>query len=184
MKRNWKYNFAVLSFILLAAFSRLIPHPANFTAIGALAIFGAFAIPNRWLAFTAPLLAMWLSDVLLNNFMLHQPQGFMWFGQGFVWIYAGVVAHTVATWFVMPKFKTISLALTSMIGALLFFLLSNFGVWFQFDMYPSTFDGLMLCYAAAIPFFGNVLASNLLFSGVLFGSYFLLEKKTNVFETA
>jgi len=174
----------VSSIILLAAFSRLIPHPANFTAIGALAIFGAFSIPNRWLSVSAPLFAMWLSDLVLNNIFSSQAKGFVWFTSGVFWIYAGVVAHTICTWLLMPKFKMTSLAFSSMAGALVFFILSNFGVWLHFGMYPATWHGLLYCYAAAIPFLGNMLASNLMFSAVLFGSYFLLEKKTNVFGIA
>ena len=63
-----------------------------------------------------------------------------------------------------------------------FFLISNFGVWISGNLYPLTFEGLISCYAAAIPFFRSTLASNLLFSYILFGGYYFLQKDVVAFQ--
>ena len=66
---------------------------------------------------------------------------------------------------------------SSLFIGVVFFIVSNFGVWFSGFMYPLTFDGLLSCYIAAIPFFRATLASNILFSFILFGGYYALQKE-------
>ncbi|SVB25226.1 uncharacterized protein METZ01_LOCUS178080, partial [marine metagenome] len=64
--------------LILAAFSRLIPHPPNFTALGAMALFGGAYVSSRTLAIILPLGALWVSDLILNNLVYTE------FYQGFV----------------------------------------------------------------------------------------------------
>ena len=184
MKSNWIKASVIVGMVLLAAFSRLIPHPSNFTAIGALAIFGAYTIQNKWLSSTLPLVAMWLSDLVINNIVYASyTNSMIWVSEGFVWIYAGVLAQSIISWFLISDNKFTNIIGSSLFGAIAFFLLSNFGVWLG-SMYPHTLSGLTTCFAAAIPFFANTLAGNLFFSFILFGSYFLIERKANAFQTA
>ena len=68
-------------------------------------------------------------------------------------------------------------------SSVLFFVITNFGVWFSGTMYTKTFEGLATCYVAAIPFFRNTLAGDVFYVAVLFGVYelalrFVLERKT------
>jgi hypothetical protein len=56
-------------------------------------------------------------------------------------------------------------------GSVVFFIVSNFGVWLTGTMYPMTFEGLLACFSAAVPFFRNMLFGDLFFAGVLFGAY-------------
>jgi hypothetical protein len=58
----------------------------------------------------------------------------------------------------------------------LFFLVTNFGVWVVSGFYPMTFDGLITCYTAAIPFFQMTLMGDLFFVGIIFGAFMLLER--------
>ena len=167
---------------LLAAFSRLVPHPSNFTAIGAIAIFGGFMISNRYISILVPIITMWLSDIVLNN-IIYPSVNFTWFSGGFAWIYAGILLHTAITFF-FKKSSVTSVLITSISGAILFFVLSNFGVWISSNMYEHSLSGLLLCYSMALPFFGNLLAGNLVFSILLFGTYYILEKRYPVFQAA
>jgi hypothetical protein len=185
MKSNWIKVSVVIGLVVLAAFSRLIPHPNNFTAIGALAIFGAYTVQNKWLSSILPLMAMWVSDLVINNIVYSSyTNSMIWFSEGFVWIYAGVLAHSFISWFLVSNNKFTNIIGSSLFGAIAFFILSNSGVWVGSTMYPFTFSGLTACFGAAIPFFANTLAGNLFFSFILFGSYFLIEKKTTAFQTA
>jgi hypothetical protein len=123
--------------------------------------------------------------MFLNNiiYATYNPS-FAWFSEGFVWIYLGILANSFSGWFLASNKKVSGIAGASALGAILFFILSNFGVWIGSGMYSKTLDGFVLCYTAALPFFGNTLSGNLFFSLVLFGSYYLLEKKTSVSQLA
>lgn len=161
----------LISLVLVAAATRLLPHPPNFVPVGAMALFGAAALPKKWLAFLLPILAYYLSDLVLNNvFYAEYFQGFYW-GMD-PWIYGGIALMIL---FGMVVLRGSSLGWGRIGGAALgasviFFLLSNFGVWLGGMMYPKTADGLMACYVAGLPFLGMSLAANLVFSGVLFGA--------------
>ncbi len=172
-------SIAVL--ILFAAATRLFPHYPNFTAIGAMAIFGGAVIKDKKLAFLLPLGALFLSDVCLQLFGI--TQGFY---SGQLFVYAAFVLITaLATFIRKPGFANITLA--AVWSGLIFFIISNVGVWIMSDgiIYPKTMSGLAACFAAALPFyknefFGNFLLNgiygNMFFSALLFGAYFLVQR--------
>ena len=172
-KQKIDIRFGVLSLLVLfAAFSRLIPHPPNFAPIGAMALFGAAYFSKRYLALLIPVLSMWLSDLVINNVIYAQYfDGFTFFYQGFYWTYAAFIVIGVIGSFMLKKIQLKSVALASLLAAVLFFVISNFGVWASGTMYPKNFSGLLACYTAAIPFFKNTLMGNLVYSGVLFGAF-------------
>ena len=162
----------LLTIIFAAAALRLLPHPSNFTPIGALALFaGAHFDDKRW-ALIVPLAAMFLSDLLI---------GF----HGQMPITYGAFAVIVCTGFLLREKKT-ALRVTgaSLAAATFFFIVSNFGVWALDGLYPMTLAGLVTCYIAAIPFFQNWLVSTLFYSAVLFGGFALLEAKLPVLAPA
>ncbi|MBC7390905.1 MAG: hypothetical protein H7329_16980 [Opitutaceae bacterium] len=181
MNKDLLKTSVITLLILMAVFSRLIPHPSNFTAIGAIAIFSGFLIPNRLLSLIIPIAAMFISDLVINN-LIYVSSDFVWVSSGIIWIYLGIIAHSLSA--IIFEKPTISrIAGASLLGAILFFILSNFGVWVGSGMYEKSISGIVLCYTAALPFFGNVLAGNLIFSVVLFGVYFILERKSQAFRT-
>jgi hypothetical protein len=177
-------RFSVISLIIvLAAFSRLIPHPPNFAPIGAMALFGAAYFSQRYLAFAIPIISMWLSDLVLNNVVYGQYfDHFVWFYQGFYWTYGAFIIIGVVGFFMLKKVQLKSVVLASLLAAVLFFVISNFGVWATGSMYPKNFSGLLACYTAAIPFFKNTLIGNLVYSGVLFGAFELAQYKLPVLK--
>jgi hypothetical protein len=150
--------------VLTAAFARLIPHPTNFTPIGALALFGGASFTNKRTAFLVPLGAMLLSDLVLG-FSFITPVVYTAF----------VLIACLGLW--LRQRKTGSrVGLAAIAGSLLFFVLTNFGVWAIGTFYPKTWMGLADCYLAAIPFFRNTLLGNLIYSALLFGGLALAEK--------
>ena len=162
----------VTAFILFAALARLLPHPYNFTPLGAIALFGAAYFANKKWALLVPLLALWISDLFLNNYVYSAfYDGFAWFTGGFIYLY-GSLALTVVLGFILLKKITVGRVLGGALGAsVLFFAVSNFGVWLSSPMYPLTAEGFLMCYTAAIPFFHNTLAGNIVYSAALFGAY-------------
>ena len=151
--------------ILLAAGSRLIPHPPNFSPIAALALFGGAQFADKRLALLVPLAAMFLSDLVLG---LHP----------LIPVIYGSFALIACLGFWLRRWRSVwAVVGAAMIGALLFFVLTNFGVWAMGHMYPKTPAGLLACYAAAIPFFQNTLLSNLFYAALLFGGLAVAEHR-------
>ena len=158
--------------IAMAAISRLLPHPYNFTPIGAMALFGGFAFNNRKYAFLFPLAAMIISDILLEFL----------FGWGFhsttPFVYGSFVLITFIGMFLkrLPSdyglFVSVSVA--PMLSSILFFIVSNFGVWIT-GGYSYTLQGLANCYVMAIPFFYGTFLGDIFYSIILFGSYAILK---------
>jgi len=162
----------LIGMIAAAAALRLLPHPSNFTPIGALALFaGAHFDDKRW-AFIVPLAAMFLSDILIG-----------FHGQMPV-VYAAF-AVIVCMGFALKEKKT-ALRVTgaSLAAATFFFIVSNFAVWAFDGLYPMTFQGLVTSYVAAIPFFQNWLVGTVFYAAVLFGGFALAERKLPVFAPA
>ena len=182
-KQNKSLLISAVLLILFAAATRLFPHYPNFTAIGAMALFGGSVLKDRKLAILLPISALLLSDICLQLFGI--TSGF-YSGQFFV--YGAFMLITIlATFIRKPGVANITLA--SVWSGVLFFLISNFGVWVLGSglVYGKTLNGLMACYAAAIPFyknefFGNFLLNsvygNLFFSAILFGAYYLVKQAT------
>lgn len=173
MKTKINLRIGVLTLlVLLAALSRLIPHPANFAPIGAMALFGAAYFSQRYLSFLIPIISMWVSDLVINNVVYSQFfDHFVWFYQGCYWTYGAFILIGLMGFAVLKKVRVQNLLAASIFASIIFFLVSNFGVWSSTAMYPKDFDGLMICYTAGLPFFRNTLMGDLVYTGVLFGVF-------------
>lgn len=158
--------------ILAAAFSRLIPHPLNFAPLGAMALFGAAYFGRKGLGLLMTMLAWFASDLILNNFVYPSTAGeFVIYTQGAFYIYAPIVIIYAGGTLLLQRVTLPRVILGSLAASVVFFAISNFGVWMSGMMYPISLDGLWACYAAALPFFKNTLAGDLFFSAVLFIAY-------------
>lgn len=149
--------------VLFGALSRLIPHPPNFVALGALALYAGARLPRRF-ALLVPLAAMALSDFFLD-FGTGRPV----LSLGRLTIYASFAAITLAGRLARARPGPARLGLLSISASTFFFLTSNFPVWARDELYPLTPTGLLLCYAAAVPFFWNTLLADLAGTAVFFG---------------
>ncbi len=182
MRNKLNLQFGVITLmILMAAVSRLLPHPPNFTAVGAMGLFGAAFFNRKVFAFIIPIAAMFLTDLFLNNVVYAQymPEGqsFMLFTEGSSWIYGAIALTIFAGLFVLNKVNTANVVVGSLISALIFFFLTNFGLWMSGNMYPNNAAGLGACFAAGLPFLLNSILGNLFYGGILFGSYYAIQKR-------
>ena len=172
-------------FILLAGIYRILPHPGNFSPIGAMALFGGAYYASRLNSFIVPLITLWLSDIILNNVIYSQYfKEFTLFYDGFYWVYGSFILVACIGRLLQNNVTFISVPMAAIASALLFFIVSNFGVWISGTMYPHNFIGLVACYTAGIPFFSTSLVGDLLFSGILFGSFELLRRYFPVLQPA
>lgn len=182
---NWKGFSLIIALVFIAAFSRLIPHWPNFTAIGAMTLFGAAHFKKKYLAFIIPVIAMWLSDLLVNNF-IYKAETFVWFQSFQLYTIIPMALITLAGLFIFKNKVTPSRVLGgSVVATIIFFMVSNFGSWMApYSLHPSTFSGLISAYVAGLPFALNTLAGDIFFSTALFGTYFVFTSKFPSFKLA
>src|SRR5579864_1923578 len=153
-----------LSMVILAAALRIAPHPWNFTPVGAMALFSGAVLKDRRLAFLFPMLALFAGDVFIGFHKLMPV------------VYASFLL-SVAIGFWLRDRRTIArIGLATVVGAVQFFIIVDLGVWAFMSTYPHTWQGLLVCYVAAIPFLWNMLASDALYAALLFGGYALAER--------
>ena len=183
MKNKLNLQFGLVTLmIIMAALSRLLPHPDNFTPIAATALFGAAYFTKKYWAIIIPIVALWLSDLFLNNLVYPKlyPEyydGFMLFGPDAVFVYSAIIATALLGIYALKKVKPGKLVIVSIVASLLFFVVTNFGSWLMLPMYPKTPAGLSACMAAGLPFLRNTMIGDLFYVFVLFGSYALISRK-------
>jgi hypothetical protein len=180
-KTNYKIGVLIIM-VVAAAMSRLLPHPPNFTPIGAMALFGAAYFPKKWMAVVVPLLSLWLSSMILDNVFFSGSYAgvFQWFSQPFVFLAFGL---TVAIgWLLLKKVSAVNVLAAAVASSLIFFLVVNFGFWLSFSPVKNVAT-LMASYTAAIPFDLMTLTSNLIYSAILFGAYETLKQGVPALQT-
>lgn len=160
--------------VLTIALFRIVPHWPNFTPVAALALFGAATFERKWLGLAAPLLAMLLSDALIG---FHSSMGAVYISFGLTWL--------LGLW-ALRQPTAGRIAAASLTSSVLFFLITNFAVWYGSSFYPQTLPGLMSCYAAGLAFYNgtsfflNGLLGDLFFSALMFGGYYLLQQRFTI----
>jgi len=159
MENRKSHSALIYGLIVLVALARVVPHPWNVAPIGALGLFSGAYIPARW-AWALPLIALLLGDVFLG---LYHPVVMLF-------VYLGFAGSAVCGRIFLHRRRSAS-RFGGAIGsaALLFYLLSNFGMWIVY--YPHTWAGLVACYVNALPFLLKSLMGDVLYCALLFGSY-------------
>ncbi len=171
----YRVRFLVLvGMILGAAASRLIPHPPNFAPIAAIALFGGACFGQRRVGFVVPLAAMFLSDLAIGLLSGNLSLGL----HRLIPVVYGSFALIVCLGFWLRTRRTlVPIAGATLAGSVLFFVLTNIGVWALLSSYPKTWGGLVACFVAAIPYFYNTLAGDAVYTALLFGGLALAEKR-------
>lgn len=144
--------------ILFAVVLRLIPHPPNVAPISAMALFGG-AYLNKKYALVVPLVAMFVSDYFIG------------FHATMPYVYASfLLTGVIGMW--LKTHKTLYAMIgASLCSSILFFVITNFGVWVAGGLYSKTLNGLFQSYFYALPFFRNTIIGDLLYTGLFFGGY-------------
>jgi hypothetical protein len=149
--------------IVLAAVVRILPHPWNFTPIGAMALFSGAMFRDRRVAFLFPLVALFAGDLFVGLHRLIPV------------VYASSLVSVLVGTRLANHRGILRIGGAVFLGALQFFLVTNFAVWQLFGTYPQTPSGLAACYIAGLPFFGNALAGDTLYATLFFGAFALAE---------
>jgi hypothetical protein len=165
--------------IVLAALSRLLPHPPNFSPIEAVALFGGAYFARRGWALLVPLLAMFASDCVLG--LVNGGIYFDYFANAhFLAIYACIALSTLLGFRLRGRVNGVRVLGFSLAGSVLFFLVTNAAVWAtatNLAETPACYGGLMPCYVAGLPFFQWTVLGTLFYSALLFGGFALLRMR-------
>jgi hypothetical protein len=169
----------LLTLIIFAAISRLIPHPHNVTPMFGICIFGSYYFSKNWQALLVTLASWWLSDLVLNNTLNKQYfPTFTWVSDSYLYSVLSLLVIHFASKLILKNTQPVRLAAVSILASLLFFTVSNYGSFLQ--MYPHTFGGLVSSYIAGWPFLRNAITGDLFYTTLLFGVYHLASKRYHV----
>lgn len=175
--------FVVLGAVVLASLTRVLPHPPNFAPMTAIALFAAATLKDRKLGLLTPLFALLVSDLCIeamHRFGLMNTWG-LYHG---MWLtYAITLLIAVMGLALRGRRNVPMIAGMTLAGSVIFFVVSDFGVWAGGGLYPLTWAGLRECYIRAIPYFGNSVAGDAIYSTVLFGGFALAERAIPVLRT-
>ncbi len=156
-----------IGLIIVAAVTRFIPHPFNFTAVGAIALFSGAVVKDKRLAFLIPISVLLFTDMIIG---LHFSMFPVYTCFAFT-VFMGII--------IQSKQNIISIAFASLVSSLVFFLITNLPFWYwNLGLYPMNISGTMESYKMAIPFFKNQLVGDLFYNSMLFGLFYLGIKKT------
>ena len=189
---NMKVNKNILiSFVLLvvvASIYRVIPRPVNFAPQIAMALFAGAVIKDKLWAFALPIVSMLLSDLLYQVLYVNGITDIPGFYEG-QWQNYLLFAAMTSIGFLIKKIKVLNVLAASLAAPTIFFILSNFVVWAGWQgtrglNRPKTFEGLLLCYNDALPFYPNSVYACIFFSAIFFGSYVLIRKREHQLSAA
>jgi len=158
--------------ILAVAMVRFLALPfPNVAPIGAMALFGAAYFRNKTLAFIVPMGAMLLTDLFIG---FHNVMPF---------VYGAFLATSMIGLLLRNNVKVGTLLLAGLASSILFFLVTNFGVWATMPG-PKNLATLMVTYELGLPFFRYTLLGDFIFISVLFGGFALLQQRVPALQNA
>ncbi|MCC6274456.1 MAG: hypothetical protein IT569_01230 [Leptospiraceae bacterium] len=157
--------FTISAMIFIAAISRILPHPPNFSPILGVSLFAGAVLSRKSEALLVPVAAMLISDLVIGFHSL------MYI------VYPCIILMVFMGSFIKEKLSALKILGASLTGSIVFFVVTNFFVFLTSGMYSQNFSGLVQAYTLAIPFFQNSVLGDLFFSSILFGTLHILESK-------
>lgn len=164
-KNYFNKNLNLVPIILVILLSRFIPHPPNFTPIISIAVLSPLFFSKNMTSLSVIILGMFVTDIFLGIYP----------SMIFTYLTIILIFYFSKIFFKLDSFK--SIILCSFLSSVIFFILTNFVVWFFSGLYSLNFEGLIACYLLAIPFFHNTLISTMLFSSITYFVFLRLKGK-------
>ncbi len=159
-----------LGLVIAGVALRVMPHPWNFAPIGAIALFAGAHFERRFFAITIPLVTLFIGDSIVGYHTLMPV------------IYATYALIAVIGMLLRDRRNSIpAIGGSVLLSATIFYVVTNFAVWAIGTRYAKTMAGLIACYVAAIPYFGNTLVSDALFTACFFGIFAISERTIPMF---
>ena len=161
MKQHLLIGF-LLAALGIALAGRLIPHPPNFTPVGALALFAGIYLARKSMWFLMlPLAAMFLTDLAIGFYDIKL----------MLVVYGGFLLYGVFGLLIAKNRNLGTITIATLAGSFLFYLTTNFAVWAFSPFYAANLSGLMLSYTMALPFLKYMILGDVFFIGIFVGTY-------------
>ena len=162
---------SILFFLVLISLSRLIPHPPHFTPLIAAVIFLPYILEDKRGILMIPLAVLLITDYILG------------FYQQMLWVYGSIILLSSLS-LIFHKKSFIRLLTLSFFAPSIFFIITNFGVWYGSSIYSQNTTGFFQCYFNAIPFYANHLISTVLFSLVFYVCFRFIKGRNQISSDA
>lgn len=177
MKKEMIRGLVLAGIILLAALSRIIPHPMNFTPIVAISLFSAAYFKDTFQKFGIPFSIIIFSDVLIQAISGYG------FHSGTLIVYGSFALIILVSGFLLKKVSILNVLASSALGSILFFLITNFALFYpkspvsnpSLGVYSHDFAGIISSYSAALPFFRNMFVGDLIYTSLMFGLAYIIQ---------
>lgn len=150
--KNKNTILVFLSLFLLIILSRWVSHLWNFTLVGGALVFAGSYFKDKKVSVLLMFLSLLVSDYIIG----FHPQ--------MLSVYLSFLIMTALGFWLQNNPSRTKIFGFSVAGSVLFYLITNFAVWFNGDLYPRTFEGLVECYTLAIPFFRNQFFADVIFT--------------------
>ncbi|MCD4734448.1 MAG: hypothetical protein K8R53_00255 [Bacteroidales bacterium] len=160
----------IISVIFIGAVMRLLPHWPNFTPITAMALFGGAYLSRKHLAYIIPLAAMVFSDLILGFHNLMIP------------VYLCFALIVFLSTFLKNRINPVTVIGASLVSSILFYLVTNFGVWAITPYYTKDISGIIQCYVAGLPFLRNGMLGDIFYNAVFFGGFYFVQSRFPAFS--
>lgn len=172
---------AVTAFRLLVTFNAEQLQFANFSSIGAVALFGGAYFKNDLKAFAFPLLSLFLSDIILSTTIFSKySNGFLY--EGWYWVYIAFALMVLVGKVLLKKPNLLNFLASAFLITLIHWIVTDLGVWYHNPTFPQTLVGFGYALGLAVPFELRFLAGTVLYGGIIFGAFELLKSKYTVLK--
>ncbi|HEX2607275.1 MAG TPA: DUF6580 family putative transport protein [Flavisolibacter sp.] len=184
--QNFQPRTALLLLFILATglvrvlfnFNHDISALANFSPLGAMALFGGAYFKQQWKGFVFPLLTLFISDVVLHQTVFKAyGNGFLY--SGWYWVYGAIALMTIVGRLLLQRPTVGRFLLSTLVCVLIHWIVTDLGVWIGSTTWPQTLSGFMACLTAAIPFEWRFLTGTLVYGLILFGSFEYLTRRSS-----
>ena len=167
LKKNINSVILLVSAILALSFTRLIPHPYNFSPMIAAGIFAGFYFRHFYLGSFVIILSMFLGDLFLG------------FHNTMFFTYVALAVIVLVSSY-LNSLKFFNILYSTVFSSIMFFAITNLGAWLTLDIYTKDLNGLLQSYAMGIPFFNNTLLSTFIYLYIFKTLFEFVLKKKNL----
>ena len=170
---------AIAAIRVMINFDTQISPIANFSPIGAMALFGGAYFNKQWKAFGFPLLMLFLSDLVLQQTVFKAyGDGILY--EGWYWVYGAFALMTLAGRWLLKKI-TIRTFITSVLACVLIhWTITDIGVWYGSKIFSQNLEGYINCLVVAIPYEWRFLTGTLVYGIILFGLFEWMQQRNSI----
>jgi hypothetical protein len=170
------FILAIALLRVILNFSDTVSALANFSPVGAMALFGGAYFSNRWKGILFPVLTLFVSDFILHQTVFRQyGNGFLY--SGWYLVYGAFALMAIAGHLIMKHVTVNRFVISTLVCVFIHWIITDLGVWYRSSLYTQNFTGYLHCLVVAIPFELKFLASTVIYGAIMFGAFEWLQNR-------